>query len=151
MVRSRARAAVLAVAAIAPVALLLVGCGSRGPEQQQLNQFFRAAKARDNATLALMSAVTLERDKGTVENFSLVNVGPEQKTPVDLKGIVEANAKAKESEADFQKRKKEYSDANLATIDQVLKLERDPKAKLTPAQATVKTAWDKWREDTASF
>lgn len=152
MVRPRAKATVLAMAAIAPMALLIVGCGSRPPEQQLLNQFFRAAKARDNATLALMSAVTIDpREKGTVESFTITNVGAEQKTPIDLKAMVEANAKAKAAEAEFQARKKEYSSANMDVIDQILKLEKDPKAKLTPAQLTVKTAWDKWREETATF
>jgi hypothetical protein len=151
MVRSRAAATALAVTAMAPLALFVAGCGSRGPEQQLLNQFFRAAKARDNATLALMSAVPVDRDKGTVESFTITSVGPEQKSPVDLKAMVAANDEAKAAEADFQKRKKEYSDANLAVIEQVLKAERDPKAKLSPAQASVKTAWDKWREDTATF
>jgi hypothetical protein len=152
MVRSRAKAAMLAVAAVAPLVLLSAACGSRGPEQQQLNQFFRAAKARDNATLAMMSAVSLNpREQGTVEDFTITSVGAETKTPVDLKALVEADRKAKEAEAEFQKRKKAYSDANLTAINEVLKLERDPKAKMSPAQMTVKASWDKWREETATF
>ena len=152
MVRSTAKAAMLAVAAIAPLALFISACGSRGPEQQMLSQFFRAAKARDNATLAMMSAVTLNpREQGTVEDFTITSVGPETKVPVDLKALLEADRKAREAEADFQKRKKEYSDANLTLINEVLKLERDPKAKMSPAQVTVKAAWDKWREETATF
>lgn len=151
MIRSRAKAAVLAAAAFAPLVLFVAGCGSRPPEQQLLTQFFRAAKARDNATLAMMSAVTLDRDKGTVEDFSITSVGAEQKIPVDLKALVEANNKAKQAEADFQKRKKEYSDANLKVIEEILKLENDPKAKMSAAQQAVKTAWDKWRQETAQF
>ena len=35
-----------------------------------LNQFFRAARARDNATLAMMSAVTFDpREQGAVERL----------------------------------------------------------------------------------
>jgi Skp family chaperone for outer membrane proteins len=152
MVRSRAKAAMLAVAAVAPLALLVVACGSRPPEQQLLTQFFRAAKARDNATLAMMSAVSFNpREQGTVEDFTITSVGAEQRVPVDLKALVEADRRARAAEAEFQKRKKEYSDANLTVINEVLKLERDPKAKMSPAQTAVKGAWDKWREETASF
>jgi hypothetical protein len=152
MVRSRAKATMLAVAAIAPMALLIAACGSRPPEQQLLNQFFRAAKARDNASLAMMSAVTIDpREQGTVEDFTITSVGAETRTPVDLKSLLEASNKAREAEAEFQKRKKEYSDANITVINEVLKLERDPKAKMSPAQTAVKTAWDKWREETATF
>jgi hypothetical protein len=152
MVRSRAKAILLAVAAVAPMALLMAACGSRPPEQQMLNQFFRAAKARDNATLAMMSAVTIDpREQGSVEDFTITSVGAETRRPVDLKALVEASAKAREAEAEFQKRKKEYSDANLAVINEVLKLERDPKAKMSPAQMGVKAAWDTWRQETATF
>ena len=43
------------------------------------------------------------------------------------------------------------SNANLKTIEEILKLENNPAAKLTPQQAEVKTEWDKWRADTATF
>jgi hypothetical protein len=36
-------------------------------------------------------------------------------------------------------------------IEQVVKLERDPKAKMNAAQQAVKTAWDKWREESATY
>ena len=45
----------------------------------------------------------------------------------------------------------EYQTANLPMIEQVVKLERDPKAKMSPAQQAVKTAWDKWREESTTF
>jgi hypothetical protein len=99
-----------------------------------------------------MSSVTLDpRTQGSIEGFSITSVGPEQRAPLPYKALIEAAAKAREEEADFQRRKKEYSDANLKTIEEVLKLERDPNAKLTKQQAEVKAAWDKWREDTATY
>ena len=58
---------------------------------------------------------------------------------------------ARQAEAEFQRQKRAYSDANLKTIEEVLKLENNPAAKLTPQQAEVKTEWDKWRADTATF
>ena len=128
-----------------------VAC-SRPPEQQFLTQFFRAAKARDNTTLAMMSAVSLDpREKGSVEDFTITSVTPEARTPLDLKTLLEAERQAKEAEAEFAKRKMEYQNANLPMIEQVVKLERDPAAKMNAAQQAVKTAWDKWRADSTTF
>lgn len=151
MARSRASAILLIAVLVTPLALLAAAC-SRPPEQQLLNQFFRAARARDNTTLAMMSAVSLDpREHGAIDRFSITNVGEEQVTQVDLKSLVAAEQKARQDENDFSKRKKEFQDANLEVIEQVLKLERTPGARMTPAQQAVKTAWDKWREDTTTY
>jgi hypothetical protein len=133
------------------VAALEVAC-SRPPEQQMLNQFFRAARGRDATTAAMMSSVTLDpRQHGSVEDFTITSVGPEQRTPLNLKALLDAVDQARTAEAEFQKQKKAYSDANLKTIEEILKLESNPSAKLTPQQAAVKPVWDKWRADTATF
>ncbi len=151
MTRYRFRAVLVVVAVMMPLALLAVAC-SRPPEQQLLTQFFRAARARDNTTLAMMSAVSLDpREKGTVEDFSITSVTPEVRTPLDLKALLEAERKARDAEAEFAKRKMEYQTANLPMIEQVVKLERDPKARLTAAQQVVKSAWDKWREESGTY
>ncbi|MGE0122278.1 MAG: hypothetical protein AB7U25_05010 [Vicinamibacterales bacterium] len=137
--------------AVLPLALTAAAC-SRPPEQQFLTQFFRAARARDNTTLAMMSAVSLDpREQGTVEDFTITSVTPENRTPLDLKSLLEAERQARDAESEFAKRKMEYQNANLPVIEQVVKLERDPKARLTPAQQVVKAAWDKWREDSATY
>lgn len=134
-----------------PIALLEVAC-SRPPEQQMLGQFFRAAKNRDNTTAALMSTVGLDpRTQGTIEDFSITSVGAERREPLPYKALMEAAEKARQEEADFQRRKKEYSDANLKTIEEILKIENQPNVKFTPAQAKVKPEWDKWRADTAMY
>jgi len=143
--------AVLVFAAVMPLVMSAAAC-SRPPEQQLLTQFFRAARARDNTTLAMMSAVSLDpREKGTVEDFSITSVTPEARTPLDLKALLEAERRARDAEAEFAKRKMEYQNANLPMIEQVVKLERDPKAKMNAAQQTVKMAWDKWREESATY
>jgi hypothetical protein len=135
----------------APLVLLEVGC-SRTPEQQLLSQFFRASRARDNTTTAMMSAVSFDpRERGSVEDFDIVTVGAEQRTPLNFKALIDAENKAKEAEAEFAKRKKEFQDANLRAIEELLKLERDPKARLTPAQQKLRAEWDKWREETTVF
>lgn len=145
MSRSRAWSKLVCLAAVVP--LVVIGC-SRPPEQQQLTQFFRAARARDNATLAMMSAARFEpREQGTVESFEITNVGQETRRPLGLKALLDAEKAATAAEAEFAKQKMTYQTANIAVIGEVVKLERDPKARLTAAQQAVKTAWDKWRED----
>lgn len=134
-----------------PVVLLEVAC-SRPPEQQLLNQFFRASRNRDNTTTAMMATVTLDpRRQGTIEDFSISSIGPEQRAPLPYKALAEAAEKARQEEADFQRRKKEYSDANLKTIEEILKLENTPGVKWTPLQAKVKPEWDRWRAETAMY
>lgn len=151
MAMSRVHAALRIAVLMLPVVMLEVAC-SRPPEQQMLNQFFRAARSRDNATAALMSAVTIDpRTQGSVDDFEITSVGPEQRTPLDFKSLLDAVEQARAAEFEFQTQKKAYSDANLKTIEEVLKLESDPTAKLTREQAAVKPVWDKWREDTATF
>ncbi len=136
---------------LAPLVFLAVAC-SRPPEQQMLTQFFRAARGRDNATAAMMSAVTLDpRQQGAVEDFTITSVSPEVRAPLDFSGLLAAEQQAREAEAEFQRQKKVYSDANLKTIEEILKLERDPAAKLTREQEAVKPIWDKWRADTATY
>jgi hypothetical protein len=99
-----------------------------------------------------MSTVTLDpRTQGSIEDFSITSVGPERREPLPHKALAEAAEKARQEEADFQRRKKEYSDANLKTIEEILKIERQPNVKFTPAQAKVKPEWDKWRADTAMY
>lgn len=149
MSRRRSSTALLLIAAALPL-LGSTACSSP-PEQAQLTQFFRAAKARDNATLAMMSAAKFDpREEGTVESFSITSVTPEARKPIGVKALLDAETKAREEEAAFAAKKMEYQTANLAAIEQVVKLERDPKAKMTAAQQTVKAAWDKWREDSGT-
>jgi hypothetical protein len=141
----------LSLALLLPTVALFAAC-SRPPEQQMLNQFFRAARSRDSATTALMSAVTIDpRSQGTIEDFSITSVSPERRAPANFEALIAAAQGAQTAEREFQRQKKVYSDANLKTIEEILKLERDPNSKLTPEQAAVKPVWDKWRADTATF
>lgn len=148
MPRSRAKAIFLIAVLAGPLALLAAAC-ARPAEQQLLNQFFRASRARDNATLAMMSAVSMDpREHGVVDRFTITNVSDEQRTELNLSELLAAEQKARAAENEFTARKKEFQDANLETIEQVLKLERDPDARMTPAQQKVKIEWDRWREET---
>ena len=98
-----------------------------------------------------MSAVTIDpREQGSVEDFSIENIGPETRTPLTFKPLFEAERKAAETEKAFLKTKIEYQTANIKQIEEVLKLEAQPDAKFTPAQQKVKAEWDKWREGIAA-
>ena len=135
-----------AVLLLVPVALMVIGC-SRPPEQQFLTQFFRATRARDNTTIGKMSAVEIDaRAQGVVEDFSIESIGPERRTPLTFAPLFEAAAKAAEEEKAFLKTKIEYQNANIKAIEQVIRLEADPAAKMTPEQLKIKAEWDKWRE-----
>jgi hypothetical protein len=86
-----------------------------------------------------------------VEDFTITSVSPETRTPIDLKALLDAEKRARDAEAEFARRKMEYQNANLPMIEQIVKLERDPAAKMTPAQQAIKSAWDKWREESTTF
>jgi hypothetical protein len=143
----------LAIALLqAPLLLLAAACSSSPDEQRYLTQFFRAARARDNNTIAMMSAVEFDpREQGEVSSFEITNVTEERRTPLEFKSTIEAERKAIADENEFKKRKVEYQNANLAALETVVKLERDPKAKMTPEQQKIKAEWDKWRADTNMF
>jgi len=132
---------------LVPATMLVVGC-SKPPEQQFLTQYFRAAKARDNTTVGRMAAVVVDpRTQGSVEDFAITSIGQETRTPLTFAPLLEAEAKAKETEQAFLKTKIEYQNANLKAIEEVLKIEQtNPTAKLTPAQEKIKLEWNKWRE-----
>ena len=151
MAHRRTRAAVAIAFLISPLALLAAAC-SGGDEERFIMQFFRAARARDNTTLALMSAVPFTpREHGTVESFEVKQVSEETRRPIEFKALIEAERKITEERQAFTKKKIEYQNANLPAIETVVKLERDPKAKMTPAQMKMKAEWDKWRADTTNL
>ena len=135
---------------LVPATLLVVSC-SRPPEHQFLNQFFRAAKGRDNTTVGRMSAVMIDpREQGSVEDFSIESVSPETRTPLTFKPLFQAEQKAAEEEKAFLKTKIEYQNANIKAIEEVLKIEQtNATVKLTTAQEKTKAEWNKWREGIA--
>ena len=136
---------------LVPATLIVVGC-SRPPEQQFLTQFFRAARGRDNTTVGRMSAVTIDpRTQGSVEDFSITNISDENAHAADVQAAVRGRSRRpREEEKAFLKTKIEYQNANIKAIEEVLKLEAQPDAKLTPAQQKIKAEWDKWREGIAA-
>jgi hypothetical protein len=99
----------------------------------------------------MMSAVEFHPLKqGEVSDFDITNVSEERRQPLDFKSLIDAERKATSDEAEFRKRKLEYQNANLAALETIVKMERDPAAKFTPAQQAMKAEWDKWRADTTA-
>lgn len=132
---------------LAPLALLAAAC-SRPPEQQFLTQFFRASRARDNATLAMMSAVDLDpREHGEVTGFDITSISDERRTPLDFKTLIDAQAKAAADESDLRQRRVEFESANRPALEVIAKLEREPTAKFNPAQQQLKAEWDRYKQD----
>ena len=108
MALSTFRASVAIGLVVAPLALLGIAC-SRPPEQQFLTQFFRAARARDNNTISMMSAVAFNpREKGEVSSFEITNVSEERRSPLDMKPLMDAVQQAEQAAQDLRSRKIEF-------------------------------------------
>ena len=141
---------IAAAISLIPATMMVVSC-SRPPEQQFLTQFFRAARGRDNTTVGRMSAVEIDpRSQGAVDDFEITSISEEKRAPLSFKPLFEAEAKARAEEKAFLATKIEYQNANIKSIEEVLKLEAQPDAKWPPALQKTKAEWDKWREGIAA-
>ena len=148
---SRRRAAVGLALAVSPLALLLA-CSSAPPERQFLNQFFRAARTRDNETAARMSAVAFRpAQEGEVTDFEITSVSEERRTPLDYKGLMSAQERANRELEEFRNNRLAFERPNRTALLEIAKLEKDPAAKLNPTQQKLKAEWDKWRQDGLSM
>jgi hypothetical protein len=150
---SRSRIAALSLLApLAATALLAAACGGRAPEEQVLNNFFRASRVRDNATLANLAAVSFDpRTDGVVQDFEVVEIGQEQRRALQIKQLMDEEQKARQEDAEFAKKKKEYQDANLAIIEKVIKGERSGQTNFRGKDAEVQAAWTKWRDEQSQY
>jgi hypothetical protein len=130
----------------ATAALLATGCGG-GSEQQLLQQYFQAARLRDQTTLTNIATVSWDiQQRGTVTDFEVTNTGEEQKRPLEMRTLRKAHEDAQAADEEFSKRKKAYQDENIEAIDRVIKAERS-NGKLSGRDAQVQTAWTKWRQE----
>jgi hypothetical protein len=148
---SPARSGVSLVLVVAGLALFEIACSSAPPEQQLLISFFRAARVRDNTTLGNISAVTFNpRTDGTVQDFEVVAVSPEQRRPVQIRALLDEEAKAREEEAAFTKKQAEFQTANREAIGRVAKAEsaRQP---VSGADAAVQASIARWRTEQAQY
>jgi hypothetical protein len=125
------------------VVVAVTSCGGASAEQQLLNNFFRASRVRDNATLSNISTVQLNpRTDGSVQDFEVTNVGAEQRRTLQIRQALSEVDQAKAAEAEFAKRKREYQDANMPTLRRVSDNQREKKT-ITGKDAEVLAAWNK--------
>ncbi len=136
---------------VVALALFVVSCGSSaGSEQQILSNFFRAARVRDNVTLGNLSAVSFDpRTEGTVQDFTVTSISPEQRRTLPIRELTAAVAKAKADDTELAYQKKIYQDANFPALQRVVKAEQEKKTVPGP-DAAIQTAWIRWREEQAT-
>ncbi len=149
MSSSRAHSLVSLVIAVMGLAFFEAACSSAPPEQVLLTNFFRAARVRDNTTLGNLAAVTFNpRTEGTVEDFEIVAVGPEQRRPVQIRALMDEEAKAREDEEAFGRKRVEFQNANQEAINRVAKAEsaRQP---VRGTDAEVLASLTRWRAEQA--
>jgi hypothetical protein len=129
------------------VAVLTGACGASHPEQQQLQQFFRASGMRDDQTLANFAAVSFDpKTDGAVSQFTIVSVSEPRVEPMKFKELSKALDDAQAADKEFSDRKKAYQDSHAEDLKRVLAAEAANK-KATGKDAAVQTEWTKWRED----
>ncbi len=151
MLRSRVLSPVALVIVISGLALAEAACSSAPPEQALLTNFFRAARVRDNTTLGNIAAVNFNpRTEGTVENFEVVAVAPEQRRPVELRALMDEEAKAAEDEAAFTRQSEQFQQANREAINRVAKAER-ARQPVSGQDAAVQASIAKWRTEQAQY
>jgi len=123
--------------------LVMTSCARSSAEQQLLTNFFRASRVRDNATLSNIATVQLNpRTDGSVQDFTVTNIGPEEKRTLQLQQTLDEVAQAQQAETEFAKRKKEYQDANLPALQRVSSSQREKKP-ITGRDGEVLAAWTK--------
>lgn len=94
----RERTTALAVA----LGLAVAGLACSSAESNVVNQYFTALRANDQGTLTSFAMVAFDQ---TVDDWKVVSVGPEAKTPAALPDLVK---KAAELEAQQKANEKEY-------------------------------------------
>jgi hypothetical protein len=125
---------------------LVMGC-SGGPEQQVLDDFFRAARMRDNTTLSNFATVSFDpRTDGVVQSFDVVDVGQERTRPLPLKQLADDLAAARAADEEFSKQKRAYQNDNLAVIDRVSKAQSAGRS-VSGRDKAVADEWAKWSAD----
>src|SRR6186713_2616583 len=106
------------------VAVLAGACGASHPEQQQLQQFFRASGMRDDGTLANFAAVNFDpKTDGTVTAFTITNVSEVRVEPLRFKDLTKALEDAQAADKEFSDRKKAYQDSHADALKRVVAAE----------------------------
>jgi len=128
-------------------AILAGACGASHPEQQQLQQFFRASGMRDDQTLANFAAVSFDpKTDGTVTAFTIKIVSEPRVEAMRFKDLTKAMEDAQAQDKEFSDKKKAYQDSHADALKRVVAAESANK-KLSGPDAVVQSEWAKWRDD----
>jgi hypothetical protein len=133
----RDRATALSLA----LGLAIAGLACSSAEKNVVNQYFTALRANDQGTLTSFAMVAFDQK---VDDWTVVNVGPEAKAPVTLPDLVK---KQKDLEAELAKNTRDArtwgNDLNVyPKLDQVRSLEQ--KGQKIPA--SLEAVHQKWSE-----
>lgn len=127
--------------------LVIAACGSTPVEQQLLTQFFRAARVRDNTTLAGMSAVSFDpRTDGTVEDFKIDSIGAQQHRKLQVQEFTEEQDKIRADQVEFTKKMRDFYQSNSIAIDRAMKADQ-AKQPINGKDAALLAEWKKWDTD----
>jgi hypothetical protein len=127
--------------------LLVVACGSTPVEQQLLTQFFRAARVRDNTTLASMSAVNFDpRTEGSVQDFKIDSIGAQARRKLQVQEFTAEQDKIRADQVEFTKKMRDFYQSNSLTIDRVMKADQ-AKQPVAGKDAQLLAEWKKWDAD----
>ena len=140
----------LLVPMIVAVAALSACSSPNAQEENMVRQYFRASGLRDNQTLANFAVVSFDpKTEGVVTDFDVTAVSPERTEPLQIIALSKALDEAEASNKVFTERKKTYQDANLESIDRVLKAQSGGK-KLTGKDGQIQAEWEKWQSETSA-
>ena len=129
------------------VLLAAMACASTPVEQQLLTQFFRAARVRDNTTLAGMSAVSFDpRTEGTVENFKIDSIGEPQRRKLQVQEFTAEQDKIRTDQVEFTKKMRDFYQSNSIAIDRAMKADQ-ARQPVRGKDAELLAEWKKWDTD----
>jgi hypothetical protein len=141
---------ILLVPVIVGIALL-AACSSPPIEQQLLTTFFRAARVRDNTALASISAVGFDpRTEGSVQDFTIDNIGAQQHRTLQLQQLADDEAKVRDEQVEFTKKMRDFYQSNSVAIDRAVKADQ-AKQSVQGKDAALLTEWKKWDTDSRDF
>ena len=132
---------------LAWILLLVAACGSTPVEQQLLTQFFRAARVRDNTTLAGMSAVNFDpRTEGSVQDFKIDSIGAPQHRKLQVQEFTAEQEKIRADQVEFTKKMRDFYQSNSIAIDRAMKADQAKQA-VRGNDAELLAEWKKWDAD----
>jgi hypothetical protein len=127
--------------------LIIAACSSPPIEQQVLTTFFRAARVRDNTTLASISAVNFDpRTDGSVQDFKIDGIGAQQHRKLELQQLTEEQDKIRAEQVEFTKKMRDFYQSNSIAIDRAAKAQQ-AKQTVTGKDAELLATWTKWDGD----